>query len=96
MGFLKRFKSEPPGPPPLPNGSFCIDKTGQITTSTVPRAFPEEILEEIARRVLLTFRNGKLYGYETKEITVTYDNIKIRARELRGGAMVFFHHLNPH
>jgi hypothetical protein len=90
MGLLKFFKSEASTPQPLPSGSFTVDKTGRITTSTVPRSFPAAAIQEIAEAVLATFRQGQETGVNPAEITFLFGGIKMRAREMRGGAMVFF------
>lgn len=91
MGLLNFLKSEASTPTPLPTGSFTVDKTGRITTSTVPRFFGEDKVKEIATEVLEVFRKAQEAGIPPGEITFQYAGLKLRAQSLRGGAMVFFH-----
>jgi hypothetical protein len=91
MGLLNFLKSEATSPDPLPTGSFAVDKTGRITTSTVPRFFTEEKINEIARAVLDVFAKAQEAGIPPGEITFQYAGLKMRAQSMRGGAMVFFH-----
>lgn len=90
MGFLKRlFKSDKANLVQLPAGSFTVDKAGKIMTSTLPQSFPSERLREIGDLVLAAFRGAERAQMPMTEIIVNYSALKILARELRGGAMVF-------
>ena len=90
MGFLTRlFKSEKVKPMQLPAGSFTIDKAGAIMTSTLPQAFPSNHIREIGDQVLAAFRSAERAQMPMTEILIHYSALKILARELRGGAMVF-------
>jgi len=90
MGFLSRFfKSDRANLVQLPAGSFTVDKAGKIMTSTLPQAFPVERLREIGDPVLAAFRGAERAQMPMTEIIINYSAIKILARELRGGAMVF-------
>lgn len=77
-------------PAALPSGSITVDKSGKITTSTVSRSFPEQQVREIARTVVDLFITGRQAGFVLSEVTFNYGSLKLVARELRGGAMVFF------
>jgi hypothetical protein len=84
MGFLSRlFKSSEPGLVHLPAGSFTLDREGRVMTSTLPRSFPAEHL------VLAAFRSAKKAQIPLTEIIIHYAALKLLARELGGGAMVF-------
>ena len=90
MGFLSRlFKSDKANLVQLPAGSFTVDKAGKIMTSTLPQAFPIERLREIGDPVLAAFRGAERAQMPMTEIIINYSALKILARELRGGAMVF-------
>lgn len=90
MGFLKSlFGDKPAEPLPLPSGTFTIDRNGRIVTSTLQAAFPQKQALEIGRAVLDTFRNAQAAEVVLTEITIHYPALKLTARELRGGAIVF-------
>lgn len=96
MDFLKFFSREAPSAPiPLPSGSFTIDRTGRIVSSTVSNYFPEKHTMEIGRVVIETFRRAQTAEVVLTEITLNFAAIKVTARELRGGAIVFFAPMNP-
>ena len=90
MGILSRFfkptKSELVH---LPAGSFTLDREGRVMTSTLPQSFPPERLQEIGAHVLASFRSAKKAQMPLAEIIIHYSALKLLARELRGGAIVF-------
>lgn len=90
MGFLKFF-SRPPKPRlvRLSAGSFTVDKDGRLMTSTLPQSFPEETAVDIGRQVLAAFARGQQAQLELTELAVHYPALKLLARPLRGGAIVF-------
>jgi hypothetical protein len=91
MDFLKIFSRGAPSTPlPLPTGTFTIDRTGRIVSSTVSNYFPEKLAVEIGRAVIETFRRAQTAEVVLTEMTVNFASIKVTARELRGGAIVFF------
>ena len=91
MGFLKSlFKSvDTQRLIRLPSGSFTLDADGKIMTSTLPQSFPEEYVKEIGKQVLACFRGAEKAQQPMTEIILNYAALKILARELRGGAMIF-------
>jgi hypothetical protein len=90
MGFLSRlFKSSDRGLVHLPAGSFTIDRAGKVMTSTLPRSFPAEHLRAIGDHVLASFRSADKAQVQLAEMVVHYSALKLMARELRGGAIVF-------
>ena len=89
MGFLK-FKTETAKLKKLPSGSFTVDSGGNIVTSTVPTSFSTDEIKRIGDQVLKTFRGGHRAGYPFAELIIHYAAFKLSARELRGGAIVFF------
>jgi hypothetical protein len=91
MGFLTRiFKpGTPSGLVHLPAGSFTVDHEGKIMTSTLPQSFPTDHLKLIGNQVLASFRAARKAHTPLSEIIIQYAALKILARELRGGAIVF-------
>jgi hypothetical protein len=89
MGLLDIFKSRAAEPIPLPSGSFTVDRSGEILTSTVVSTFPAAGLKQISNLVLKTFREAQAHELVFTEIIVTFGAITLKARELRGGAIIF-------
>ncbi len=90
MDFLKLFTRETPAPPmALPSGTFTIDRTGRLVTSTISGFFPEKNSLEIGHAVLEAFRKAQAAEVVLTELTINFAAIKLTARELRGGAIVF-------
>jgi len=86
---LLNFFSKPAALLPLPRGSFTVDREGRVLASTLPHSFPNEFAEEIAVEVLAAFRDAKEAQIILREFVVRYANLKLTARELRGGAIIF-------
>ncbi len=90
MGFLKRFSQpKPQALLRLPAGSFTLDRHGKVMTSTLPQSFPESCVQEISRRVLDSFHAAEKAEMPLSEIVIQYSALKLLARELRGGAIIF-------
>jgi hypothetical protein len=89
MGLLTLF-SKAPGPLlKLPAGSFTADREGSVLISTLPSTFPSELIHQIAQDVLAGFRSATDAHLPLSELIINYPSLKITARELRGGAVVF-------
>lgn len=73
----------------LPTGSFTVDPEGQLMTSTLPTSFPSEHLQAIGRQVLDSFRAAQAAQLDLNELIINYAALRLLARELRGGAIVF-------
>lgn len=73
----------------LPSGSFTVDATGKILVSTLPHSCPEAWAQQIGRHVISTFRAAQAAEIPLQEITAEYTALKLTARALRGGAIVF-------
>jgi hypothetical protein len=90
MGFLNFFvKRRLEMPLRLPSGSFTVNKGGAITASTLPRAFPIEVAREIAAAVTATFKDARATRLPLMEFNVNYPGLKIAAREVGEGAIIF-------
>jgi len=73
----------------LPNGSFTVDPNGNLLTSTLPHSFPEAWAHEIGRVVVATFRAAQEAEVPLRELVADYSALKLTARAMRGGAIVF-------
>jgi hypothetical protein len=89
MGLLSLFAKPPSALMPLPRGSFTVDRDGQVLASTLPQSFPTEFAEQIALDVLASFKEAQAARLPLREMTVRFANLKLTARELRGGAIIF-------
>jgi hypothetical protein len=95
MGFMKLFSKTAPPLVGLPSGCFTMDRTGKLVVSTVSSSFPTATVQEIGRRVLETFREAQTAQLPLAELVVHYGSLKIVAREMRGGTMIFLTPINP-
>jgi hypothetical protein len=89
MGFLKLFSKPAAAPARLPSGSFTVDRDGAILVSTLPQTFSVALTREIGRHVLQTFRAAQAARLPLSELVVHFASLKLTARDLRGGAIVF-------
>jgi hypothetical protein len=90
MGLLSFFKApKTQGPPPLPSGSYTVDRDGKVVTSTISSTVAGETLERISAQVLQTFKDAKQAELNMTEFNITMGSMNIKARELRGGAIIF-------
>jgi hypothetical protein len=89
MGLLSIF-SRPAKPLlQLHSGSFSMDRSGNVLAGTLPSSFPRELVEQIGQCIADTFRDAHTVQLPLDELIVHYPGLKITAREMRGGAMVF-------
>jgi hypothetical protein len=89
MGILKKFFGGPASVQQLPTGSVTVDRHGHIVTSTVSSAFPVPLLTGIGRDVLELFRESRTAQMPLAEVSLHFGSLRITARELRGGAVIF-------
>ena len=95
MGFLNLFSKPAPQLARLPSGTFTMDRTGRVVIGTVASDVSGETVQQIGRSVLQTFREAQEAHLPLSELIVNYGSLKITARELRGGAIVFLTPVNP-
>ena len=96
MGLLNFFSR--PSPTTLlrlPSGSFTMDRDGQIVVSTLPSNFPVDVLNDMGRSVLETFADARKAGLHLEKLVLQFGSLKVSARELSGGAIVFFSPVTP-
>jgi hypothetical protein len=96
MGLLTFFSRPAPSLVGLPAGSFTVDRRGSILVSTVPSSFPTAMVKDIGQQVLSTFQEAATAQLPLSELTVNYPSLKITARELRGGALIFLSPRTPY
>ena len=89
MGLLTMFAKAPGQLLKLPSGSFTVDRDGTVLVGTVSSSFPKELVNDIAQQVLATFREAQTANLPLSELILNYPSLKIIARELRGGAVIF-------
>jgi hypothetical protein len=89
MGILSLFAKPVPTLMRLPSGSFTVDRDGRMLTSTLPSSFPAGLVKDIARQVHAAFSEAAAAQLPLTECVIHYPSLKISARELRGGAIVY-------
>lgn len=89
MGLLSRLFKPSPELLPLPRGSFTVDRDGRVLASTLPHAYPAAFAQDIATEVLTAFRAARDARLPLAELMIRYSSLKLTARELRGGAIIF-------
>ena len=89
MGFLNLFSKTGAAVQRLPSGSMTVDRDGNVVATTVSSAYPPELLHEIAVEVLRLFREARTAQIPLAEFNLHFASLRITAREMRGGAIVF-------
>ena len=89
MGFMKFFSKPAPALLRLPSGSFTVDRNGRVLVATLPSTFPAALVHEIGCHALESFREAQAAQLPLTELVIHYASLRISARELRGGALVF-------
>ena len=89
MGLLSLFAKSPPTLLRLPSGSFTVDREGTVLMGTLPSSFPAGLVKDIAEQVRGAFAEAAKAQLPLTEIAIHFPSLRISARELRGGAIVF-------
>jgi len=89
MGFLKRFFKSRAAVQQLPAGSMTVNRDGKVVTSTIASGYPQGLLRDIVRDVLLLFRQAREAQLPLTEFSIHFASLSITAREMRGGAVIF-------
>jgi len=89
MGILKKLFSTQPSVQPLPAGTVTVDRQGRIITSTVSSAFSVPLVQAVASDVLELLREARVGQMPLSEVSLHFGSLRITARELRGGAIIF-------
>lgn len=91
MGFVTQFFIKPCKPALVqqPSGSFTIDRDGKVMTTTLPHSFGRAHMECIGERVLTSLRAAKKAQIALSELVIEFAEMKLVARDLRGGAIIY-------
>jgi hypothetical protein len=89
MGFLRPFSKGRPALQRLPSGSMTVDRAGNVVATTVASSYPRTLLHEIAKEVLHLFQEARKAQMPLSEFSLHFASLRITARELRGGAIIF-------
>ena len=89
MGFLRRLFRGRAAVQQLPAGSLTVNRDGKVVTSTIASGYPERLLRDIVRDVLLLFRQAHEAQMPLVEFSIHFASLRITAREMRGGAVIF-------
>ncbi len=89
MGVMNVFRKSTSDLLHLPHGSLTIDRRGIVISRTLTSQFPEDLVRDLAQRVLAAFREANEAQVPLSQLTIDYPSLKITAREMRGGAIVF-------
>ena len=89
MGLLNLFSKPAPTLLLLPSGSFTVGRDGRVLMGTLPSSFPAAIVKDIAQQVRAAFGEAAKAQLPLAELNINYPSLKITARELRGGAIMF-------
>jgi hypothetical protein len=89
MGLLSLFAKPVPTLLRLPSGSFTVDCEGCVLSGTLPSSFPAKLVKDLAQQVRAAFGEAAAAQLPLAELVIHYPSLKITARELRGGAIVF-------
>ena len=93
MGFLKRIFKSRAAVQQLPAGSLTVNRDGKVVTSTIASGYPQGLLRDIVRDVLLLFQQAREAQMPLAEFSIHFASLRVTAREMRGGAVIF---LSPH
>lgn len=90
MSFITQFFIKPAKPALLrvPSGTFTLDRKGKVMTSTLPQSFSPHT-RAIAQHVMEAFRLAEAAKMKLNEIVIAYPTLRIIARDLRGGVLVY-------
>jgi len=89
MGFLKKLFGGLAAVQQLPSGTITVDRDGRIIASTVSSGYSKDLLQPIARDVLELLREARAAQMPLAEVSLHFGSLRITARELRGGAIIF-------
>ena len=87
--FLKRFFRSRAAVQQLPAGSVAVDRNGRVVTYTVSSAYPAKLLQGVGKEVLALLREARSAQIPLAEVSIHFASLRVTARELRGGAIIF-------
>ena len=89
MGLLKKLFRRQASVQELPSGSLTVDRNGNTITSTISSSYPASLLRQISRDVLKIFGEARDAQSPLAEVSIHFASLRVTARELRGGAIIF-------
>jgi hypothetical protein len=91
MGLFNLGKRKPKKPSLMryPSGSFTVNAEGGLISSTLPSDFSSEIISMLGNDVITSFQSAAGADSPLTELKMDYAGLKLTARELRGGAIIF-------
>jgi len=89
MGLLKKIFGARANVQELPMGSVTVNARGEVVTTTVSSAYSRSLLSDLAREVLVIFREAREAQLPLAEVSIHFASLRVTARELRGGAIIF-------
>jgi len=95
MGLLSWFSSSRPVVHKLPSGSFTVDRHGNVMNGTVGADCSPSLLRDIAKEILSLFRDARDAQMPLTEVNLDFAGLKITARDMAGGAIIFLSPKNP-
>ena len=97
MGLLKPFSRQQKSlrPERLPSGCFTLHRGGGLVSSTLPSSFSQDTILEIGREVMRIFSSAQDANLALTDLHLNFSGLTITARELRGGALIFFQPATP-
>jgi len=72
-----------------------VDRNGKVVTTTVASGYPPALLRELSGEVLRLFRDARAANIPLTEFNLHFASLRITARELRGGAIIFLSPKTP-
>ena len=90
MGILNFFDKSAAGVQKLSEGSFTVDRHGNVMTTTVGSAYPQWLLDDTARELLSLFLAARAAQMPLTGLDLNFAGLHIAAREMQGGAIIFF------
>ncbi len=89
MGLLNWFSKRETAIPRLPEGSYTVDRHGNVMSGTVGSEFSPRLLGEVAREVLSLFQAARASQMPLAGLNFYFTGLRVTAREMHGGAIIF-------
>jgi hypothetical protein len=86
-----RKKPRPATIPRTPKGAFTVDSSGQVVMTTLPAAMAARVQGPLCEAIISAFRDAHRAQLALTELTFNFQGLRVTARELRGGAIVFLY-----
>jgi hypothetical protein len=72
-----------------------MDRNCKIIVTTLASSFPQELLQGMGETVIQTFADARKAGLPLDRLVIQFGSLRVSARELSGGAIVFFAPVTP-